>query len=200
MEHGIAVRARGLGVLRGVLGSAVVRDFLDLLGLLEVGRPDPGAVAVRLRAVVGGACLEDGPPASRRLAVPPRGPPLDDENPFSLGAERGRSRRAVLEQARLDLRTLRELFDLDAETLLGMVEEAVPGLAGIWVPWTDPTPRRGFTTPHRRAQALRRPKTGEPARSSWRITSPGTARGPSGATGLSAGGREAPGRRSVPTR
>ena len=32
----------------------------------------------------------------------------------------------VLGQARLDLRTLRVLFDLDAETLLGMIEEAVP--------------------------------------------------------------------------
>ena len=41
----LAVRARGLGVLRGVLDSALVLGFLDLVELLEGGRPDPGSVA-----------------------------------------------------------------------------------------------------------------------------------------------------------
>ncbi len=65
---------------------------------------------------------------------------LDDENPFTLGAEGGRIAPSVLEQARRDLRTLRALFELDAETLLGMVEEAAPGLSGAWTPWRNPEP------------------------------------------------------------
>jgi predicted AAA+ superfamily ATPase len=46
----------------------------------------------------------------------------------------------VLEQAKRDLRTLRELFTLDAAMLFGMVETAVPDLAGVWVRWTNPKP------------------------------------------------------------
>jgi predicted AAA+ superfamily ATPase len=65
---------------------------------------------------------------------------LDDENPFSLGAEKGEVNPPVLEQARRDLRTLREMFVLDAAVMLGRVESAVPALAGIWVPWANPEP------------------------------------------------------------
>ena len=46
----------------------------------------------------------------------------------------------MLGQARRDLRTLREMFALDAAVLLGRVESVVPALAGIWVPWTSPEP------------------------------------------------------------
>jgi hypothetical protein len=63
---------------------------------------------------------------------------LDDENPFSLGAERRELSPSVVEQTRRDLNTLRILFDLDAETLLGLVETAVPELKGVWTPWRDP--------------------------------------------------------------
>ena len=134
----LLLRARGLGVLRGVLDSPVARDFLGLLGLLAAARPEPEALAGTFGRLWEGLALEaDGLLADawqshlvERL--------LEDENPFSLGAEGGGLRGAVVEQARIDLRTLRMLFELDAETLLGMVEGAVPGLAGIWVPWSDP--------------------------------------------------------------
>jgi predicted AAA+ superfamily ATPase len=135
----LLLRARGLGVLRRVLGSAAARDLLGLLEILAAPRPDPASVA----DVFGG--LWEGLASEADRLLPDAwqshlaGRLLDDENPFSLGAERGGLRGAVLEQARLDLRTLRMLFDLDAPTLLGMVEGAVPGLAGIWVPWAEPT-------------------------------------------------------------
>lgn len=132
------LRARGLGVLRGVLGSPVARDFVGLLGLLAGGRPDPAATAEVSGRLWGGlAAGEDRllPDAWRSYLV---GRLLDDENPFSLGSEGGVLRGAVLGQARLDLRTLKGLFDVDARTLTGMVEEAVPELAGVWVSWSDP--------------------------------------------------------------
>jgi uncharacterized protein len=135
----LLVRVRGLAVLRGVVGSSLVRDFLDLLELLESERTDPDAVAAVFGRLWEGLALEDEPLLPDAWQSHLVGRILDDENPFSLGAEAGRSRPMVLDQARLDLRTLRALFDLDAETLLGMIEEAVPGLAGVWVPWTNPT-------------------------------------------------------------
>ena len=70
------------------------------------------------------------------------------------GRRRGRSSTSVLGQARRDLRTLREMFALDAAVLLGRVESAVPALAGIWVPWTSPEPGGGLSAAHGRAQAL----------------------------------------------
>jgi predicted AAA+ superfamily ATPase len=135
----LLLRARGLGVLRGVLGSTAARDLLGLLEVLAAPRPDPGSVA----GIFGK--LWEGLASESDLLLPDAwqshlaGRLLDDENPFSLGAERGGLRGAVLEQARLDLSTLRMLFDLDAPSLLGMVEGAVPTLAGIWVPWAHPT-------------------------------------------------------------
>ncbi len=135
----LLVRARGLGVLRGVLGSPAARDLLGLLEDLAVPRPEPASVAGIFGRLWEGLASETDrllPDAWQSHLV---GRLLDDENAFSLGAEGDGPRRAVLEQARLDLGTLRMLFDLDAATLLGMVEGAVPGLAGIWVPWTDQT-------------------------------------------------------------
>ena len=140
LEHGLHVRARGIGVLRGVLDSAVGRDFLDLLELLEVGRQDPGAVAGVFGRLWEGLALEGErllPDAWQSYLV---GRILDDENPFSLGSERGEVSTSVLEQAGRDLLTLRELFVLDAAVLLGRVESVVPALAGVWVPWRDSAP------------------------------------------------------------
>jgi predicted AAA+ superfamily ATPase len=134
----LLLRARGLGVLRGVLGSSAARDLLVLLEVLAAPRPEPAPVADvfgRLWERLASDSDNLLPDAWQSHLL---GRLLDDENPFSLGAERGELRGSVLEQARLDLGTLRKLFDLDAPTLLGMVEEAVPGLAGIWVPWADP--------------------------------------------------------------
>jgi predicted AAA+ superfamily ATPase len=140
--HGtaVAVKARGLGVLRGVLDSAVARDFLYLVELLEDEHPDAVAVATVFGRLWEGLALEGErllPDAWQSYLL---GRVLDDENPFSLGCERGDLSHFVLEQARLDLLTLREMFELDGPALLGRVEEAVPELAGIWVPWTGPEP------------------------------------------------------------
>jgi uncharacterized protein len=135
----LLIRARGMAALRGVLDSASAHDFLALLGLLEE-RPDPGAVAEVFGRLWEGLAREDErllPDAWQSHLV---GRVLDDENPFSLGAERGEISPFVLEQAGLDLRTLREMFALDAALLLGKVEAAVPALSGVWVPWTAAEP------------------------------------------------------------
>ena len=125
--------------MRGVLDSVVARDLLALLELLEE-RPDAGAVASVFGRLWEGLALEEEcllPDAWQSHLV---GRVLDDENAFSLGAERGEISTSVLGQARRDLRTLREMFALDAPTVLGRVVSAVPALAGIWVPWTNPEP------------------------------------------------------------
>jgi uncharacterized protein len=144
MERGdtreLLIRARGIATLRGVLDSGVARDFLALLGLLGEERPDAGAVAGVFGRLWEGLALEEErllPDAWQSHLV---GRVLDDENPFSLGAEKGEVDPSVLGQARRDLRTLREMFVLDAAVLLGRVESAVPALAGIWIPWTNPEP------------------------------------------------------------
>jgi uncharacterized protein len=138
--RGLLIRARGIATLRGVLDSGVARDFLALLGLLGEERPDAGAVAGVFGRLWEGLALEEErllPDAWQSHLV---GRVLDDENPFSLGAEKGEVDPSVLGQARRDLRTLREMFVLDAAVLLGRVESAVPALAGIWIPWTNPEP------------------------------------------------------------
>jgi predicted AAA+ superfamily ATPase len=136
----LLVRVRGIATLRGVLDSAVARDLLGLLQLLEEERPDAGAIARVFGRLWEGLALEEErllPDAWQSHLV---GRVLDDENPFSLGAERGEISTSVLQQAGRDLCTLREVFALDAAVLLGRVESAVPALAGIWVPWTNPEP------------------------------------------------------------
>src|SRR5688572_19330799 len=135
----LLIKVRGIATLRGVLDSAVAQDLLTLLKLLEE-RPDPGAVAKVFGRLWEGLALEEErllPDAWQSHLV---GRVLDGENSFSLGAENGRVRPSLLEQARRDLLTLRELFALDAAALLDRVESAVPALAGTWVPWTDPSP------------------------------------------------------------
>src|SRR5919106_3400220 len=136
----LLIRARGIATLRGVLDSGVARNLLALLELLEEERPDAGAVARVFGRLWEGLALEEErllPDAWQSHLV---GRVLDDENPFSLGAERGEISPSVLEQARRDLRTLREMFALDAAGLLSRVESAVPALSGIWVPWTSSEP------------------------------------------------------------
>ena len=136
----LLIRARGIATLRGVLDSGVARDLLSLLELLGEERPDAGAVAGVFGRLWEGLALEEErllPDAWQSHLV---GRVLDDENPFSLGAEKGEVDSSVLGQARRDLRTLREMFALDATVLLGRVESVVPALAGIWVPWTSPEP------------------------------------------------------------
>jgi predicted AAA+ superfamily ATPase len=147
----LLLRARGMAVLRGVLASPVSKYFLALLGLLAARRPDPAAVAGTFGRLWEELALERErllPDAWRSHLV---GRLLDDENAFSLAAERGEASPALVEQTSRDLRTLRRLFDLEAEPLLNVVEDAVPGLEGVWVPWTDS--ERGDTSSPRHALA-----------------------------------------------
>jgi predicted AAA+ superfamily ATPase len=158
MEHEeisrLLLRARGMAVLRGVLTSSVSKDFLALLGLLAGGRPNPTTVAVTFGRLWEGLALERDPllyDAWRSHLVDRL---LDDENPFSLGAERGEVSPALAGQTSRDLRTLQRLFELEAGTLLRMVEDAVPGLEGVWVPWMDPEQAGGASPRHAVARKL----------------------------------------------
>ena len=133
----LLLRARGLAVLRGVLLSPVSKDFLTLLGLLAAERPDAAAVAGTFGRLWEGLALERDPLLPDAWRSHLVGRLLDDENAFSLAAERGEPGPALAEQTGRDLRTLQRLFDLEAGPLLRMVEDAVPGLDGAWVPWSD---------------------------------------------------------------
>jgi uncharacterized protein len=133
----LLLRARGLAVLRGVLLSPVAKDLLALLGLLAEERPDAAAVAGTFGRLWEGLALERTPLLPDAWRAHLVGRLLDDENPFSLAAERGEPGPALARQTSLDLRTLQRLFDLEAGSLLRMVEDAVPGLDGVWVPWSD---------------------------------------------------------------
>src|SRR3954467_6045844 len=144
MENGelerLLLRARGLAVLRGVLRSDAARDLLSLLSLLSGERPDPDSVAETFGGLWEELAVEPGdllPDVWQSHLV---GRLLDDENPFSLAAESGELAPALVEQTRRDLRTLRSLFDLEAKTLVGLVEAAAPGLEGVWTPWRNPEP------------------------------------------------------------
>jgi predicted AAA+ superfamily ATPase len=135
---GLLLRTRGLAVLRGVTDSEVGQGFLALLGLLAQDRPDPAAIAETFGRLWEDLAVEGGdllPDAWQSHLV---GRLLDDENYFSLGAERKEPAPSYLAgQVHRDLCTLRALFDLDAETVLGLVEAAMPELEGVWVPWRD---------------------------------------------------------------
>ncbi len=154
IEH-LLLRTRGLAVLRGVISSPAARDFVSLLELLAMDRPAPAIVAETFGRLWEDLAVEAGdllPDAWRSHLV---GRLLDDENLFSLTAERRELAPNLVEQTRRDLATLQALFDLDAEALLGLVEEAVSELEGVWTPWRDPEadaePPRGDE--HRRALA-----------------------------------------------
>jgi predicted AAA+ superfamily ATPase len=150
----LRLRARGLAALRGVLDSSASRDFLALMELLVARRPDSVVVAETFGRLWEELALEPElllPDAWQSHLV---GRLLDGENSFSLGAERGEISRPLAEQASRDLRTLRELFEMEAEPLLGMVEDAVPGLSGVWVPWSEDGRARGESPRHAVARRL----------------------------------------------
>jgi predicted AAA+ superfamily ATPase len=127
-------RARGVAALRGVLDSEAGQNYLTLLGLLAAEKPDPELIAGACSHLWGELArapeplLEDAWQAHLVERI------LEGEYPFALAAEKGEPSPPLLEQARRDLRVLRAFFDLDTETLFGAVEEAVPELAGLWVP------------------------------------------------------------------
>jgi predicted AAA+ superfamily ATPase len=136
----LLLRVRGLAVLRGVPASPAARDFLALLELLSAELSTPATLVETFGRLWEELAAESGdllPDAWRSHLV---GRLLDDENPFSLAAERGELTSALVEQTLRDLRTLRALFDLEAKTLIGLIEAAVPELEGAWAPWRDPEP------------------------------------------------------------
>jgi len=133
----LLLRARGLAVLRGVLASPAARDFVSLLGALAAERPEPTAVAANFGRLWEELAVEAGDLLPDAWQSHLAGRLLDEENPFSLGAERRELSPTVVEQTRRDLTTLQILFDLDAGTLLGLIEAAVPELEGVWTPWRD---------------------------------------------------------------
>jgi uncharacterized protein len=146
IEH-LLLRRRGLAVLRGILASPAARNFVSLLSLLAAERPEPTAVAENFGRLWEELAVEAGdllPDAWQSYLA---GRLLDEENPFSLGAERRELSPTVVEQARRDLTTLQILFDLDARTLLGLVEADVPELEGVWTPWRDPEADAGPSHP-----------------------------------------------------
>ena len=151
---GLPLRARGLAALRGVLDSQAARDLLALMEFLAAGRPDPEAVAEVFGRLWEELALEPDPflPDAWQSHLVCR--LLDCENLFALGAERGELRPMLTEQARRDLRTLQKLFDLEAEVLLRTVEEVVPALSGVWVPWRDPERVMGESSRHAVARKL----------------------------------------------
>ncbi len=150
----LPLRARGLAALRGVLDSPAARDLLALLELLVAERTDPMAVAETFGRLWEKLSLEPDPLLPDAWQSHLVGSLLDDENPFTLGAERGKISPALVEQARRDLRTLRRLFELEAQPLVGMVEDAVPRLGGVWVPWRDPGRSDGVSPRHAVARKL----------------------------------------------
>lgn len=149
----LLLKVRGMVLFRGVLEAPAARHMLVLLGLLSSEEPDAGQVAGvfgRLweeLALNSGDLLPDAWQSYLMTRI------LADENPFSLAAERVEQAPHLVEQASRDLRTLRELFDLDGPYVLALVEEAVPGL-DIWVPWTASEPAEADSSRHTLARKL----------------------------------------------
>ncbi|MCA1847806.1 MAG: ATP-binding protein, partial [Actinobacteria bacterium] len=144
----------GMAATRASFKSSAARDFLPLLAPLRAGRPDPPAVAGPFARLWAALAMEQDPLLPDAWQSHLVGRLLDGETPFALGAERGEVSRALAEQVRRDLRTLQELFDLEAGILLRMVEDAVPALSGVWVPWREPGRAEGESPRHAVARKL----------------------------------------------
>jgi predicted AAA+ superfamily ATPase len=143
----LLLEVRALAVFREVVASPAAGSLLRLLELLAAEERDPPAAAAaggalwRELAAGNGALLPDAWQSHlvERL--------LEDENAFSLAAERDAVAPALCEQARRELRVLQRLFDLPVGSLLAVVEERFPELAGLWTPWRELAVRD--STPHR---------------------------------------------------
>ncbi len=134
----LLLRQRGLAVMRGVLETPSARGMLGLLYLISDERPEAGKVAESLARLWEELAVETEPLLPDAWQSRLASFILGSENPFSLCAEKEEVPPVLMEQARRDLRSLKLLFDLDAETLFEMVERSVPSLGGMWVPWRDP--------------------------------------------------------------
>ncbi len=157
---GPAVRARIRGALHAVHGVTLLREvmrdgvgeaLLQLLRELAEAQPDAASVASAYSHAFGELAraaneetavnLSDAWQASLVARL------IADRNPWSAQVERVGSARVsptLRAQARRDLRALQLLFQLDGETLLGVVEDLVvlelPALRAAWQPWRDLAP------------------------------------------------------------
>lgn len=132
-------RLRGLAALRGVLDSPAGQRFTRLLELLTRDEPtEPVAEACGglWRELLSGLASNESllPDAWQSHLVERL---LEDENAFSLAAERGPERgppgESALEQVRLELRVLQSAFSTTRE-LISLVEDRYPQLSGLWSP------------------------------------------------------------------
>jgi predicted AAA+ superfamily ATPase len=136
------VRARSLGVLRGVLADEIGTTFLELLETLSV-ESEParvGTVYGRLFSLLADeAELYPEPLAGDAWQNHLVDRLLADENPFSRKAQRAdlsRIGESLLAQARRDLDTLRALCSLDADRLARAAAHAAGAEPGdAWVSW-----------------------------------------------------------------
>lgn len=137
--RGLSLRARGLALLRGALDDTPARDVISLLRFAsDDNRPDPESAAETCGRLWAGLARESKDErllddAWRSHLV---GRLLDDENPWSLAAERGETPAPALrEQAARELRIIQDLAGLRAEELFELVAEAAPDAVGLWGVW-----------------------------------------------------------------
>jgi len=153
----VAVRAAlessyGLTLFRGALDGPPARAVLALLTRLTAPEPDAVAVArayseaFTALAEARGDLAATLPDAWQAYLVDAL---LDEVNPLSRAAERAGDAApppGLRAQAERDLRALRLLFNLDADTMwrltVATVTPALPALADAWTPWRDLAPPR----------------------------------------------------------
>lgn len=153
--------SQGLVLLKNTLRDNVGRAFASLLQALSSPQPDPPVLASsyshafrELACVVNEdatPCLADAWQAFLVARL------IDDRNPWSEQVERfgpARVSPTLREQARRELRSLQQLFQLEATSLRDAVEALVtaslPALRGAWTPWLDLAPRREDEPAHAR--------------------------------------------------
>ena len=143
----VLVRARALGVLRGVLADEIGEAFLELLELMTA-EADPARVGAAYGRLFGlladEAELYPEPLVGDAWQNHLLDRLLADDNPFSRKAQRAELARigeSLLAQVRRDLMTLHTLFALDAER----VARAAAHAAGAesddpWIGWHRSSP------------------------------------------------------------
>src|SRR3954454_7112964 len=159
--------AHGVALLRGVLDDAASRAVLTLLAALAGPEPDSmtvaGAYGHAFRELAAVADEEPVHGLADAWQAHLTARLLDDPNPWSMQAESAGAAAVapgLRRQAGRDLRALRLLFGLDAETIWRMACEAVaapaPALADAWVPWTDLASPQAADSGNAARAALRR--------------------------------------------
>lgn len=142
----------GLTLLRSVMQTNAIVAVLQLLQALARSQPEAGYIAACYSEAYSGLAELANEGTTPRLADAWQAALvarlIDDRNPWSTQVERVGSARVsptLRMQARRDLHTLQQLFQLDAAALLDMVNALVtpslPALRDAWTPWRDLAPR-----------------------------------------------------------